>query len=275
MSDKTKLVSIITSTIGRPGLRRCIESVMRQSYPHIQHFIAVDGPAHHEKARSIVKDYEGVDVLYLPYATKQWGTRIHAALPHLSKGDFLEFLDDDNHLEPEHVETMLRTIGDGPWAYSLRNVTMDGMFVGRDQCESLGYLHPIWNTLSGSPALFKGAPDSKGSRGGDSKGSRQARPQYHIDTGCLFLRRDVALELCWKWAPVEFDHPGYYSNDRIFFNALNAKYPGVPTSQKHTFNYEINSTLLNFIMKGNRFMDKRYEGRMPWQGTTAIRSIGQ
>jgi glycosyltransferase involved in cell wall biosynthesis len=235
-----KIVSIVTSTTGRPELRRAIESVKRQSYPHIQHFIAVDGPDHHEKAKRIVQEYEGIDVLYLPYPTKQWGTRIHAALPHLSKGDFLQFLDDDNYLEPEHVERMIRTISERPWAYSLRNVTLDGMFIARDNCESLGYLHPTWDSLSTN------------------------QQHHHIDTGCLFLRRDVALELCWHWAPVAFAHPGYYINDRIFFAKLHSRYPGAPVSLEHTFNYEINSSVLQYFLQGNHFMAARYEGQFPW-----------
>ncbi|HZK76863.1 MAG TPA: glycosyltransferase family 2 protein [Candidatus Kapabacteria bacterium] len=250
-----KQVSIITSTTGRPELRRAIESVRHQSYPHIQHFIAVDGPAHHEKARIIVKDHPGVDVLYLPYPTKQWGTRIHAALPHLSKGDYIEFLDDDNHIEPNHVENMIRTIEDRPWAYSLRNLSLDGMFVAQDHCESLGYLHPAWNTIN------------------------TGQPQHHIDTGCFFLRRDVALELCCHWSPVEFDHPGYYINDRIFFAALHARYPGapgsptIPVSLEHTFNYEIDRDVFNYFREGNRVMAARYNGRIPWLSASPARGL--
>ena len=139
-----KSVSIITSTVGRPELARCVESVRRQTYPNIQHLVVVDGPEHHAKANAILAPYPNLDVFYLPYATKQWGAKINAAFPQLAKGDYLMFLDDDNTIEPDHVESLLRPIGEHAWAYALRNITMNGMFVARDYCDALGLLHPTW-----------------------------------------------------------------------------------------------------------------------------------
>ena len=54
--------------------------------------------------------------MILPYSTGKDrfnGHRIYGAGTYLSKGDFLIFLDDDNSLEPNHVEECVKTIQRG------------------------------------------------------------------------------------------------------------------------------------------------------------------
>jgi len=246
-----KLVSIITSTVGRPELARCIESVRRQTYPHVQHIVVVDGPEHHAKADPILTRYPNLDVFYLPYATKQWGAKINAAFPQLAKGDYIMFLDDDNTIEPDHIASLIQTIGDRAWAYALRNLTMNSMFVARDYCDALGLLHPTWAEFA------------------------QRKNIHHLDTGSFFLSRIAALEMGQFWGPKNFTDPAKWVDlyDRKFMNALLSKYPDPICSYRHTFNYEINIGQLDFFLKGNRMMRKWYGNKLPSIFTPREQSI--
>ncbi len=234
-----KLVSIITSTIGRPHLARCVESVKRQSYPNIQHLVVVDGPANHDRAEAILAKYEGIDVFILPYPTRSWGGRIYAAIPHLSKGDFIMNLDDDNFLEPDHVESLVKTIGAEPWAYSLRNFTVDGLFVMRDNYNSLGLLHRDLNEV---PAHL------------------DAR---HVDTGCYLFRRDVSLEFSRYWCANRFEEQAFF-NDREFFTALIAKFPTADCSFNYSLNYELPTSHVMWARRQNEKMLAQFNGKLPW-----------
>lgn len=131
-----KSVAIVTATTGRKELVRAIESVQWQSYP-CQHYIFFDGvPVN-------VAVPHGVHVIPLPIKTGANGIMnggVCAAAAYLTQEDYLCFLDDDNWLEPNHVEDLVNVIGDNPYAYSLRNlVNPDGTFWGRDDGESLGH----------------------------------------------------------------------------------------------------------------------------------------
>ena len=234
-----KLVSIITSTIGRPHLARAIESVKRQTYPNIQHIVAVDGPTHHERVREIMAPYDGIDVFYLPYPTRSVGGRIYAAMPHLSRGDFIMNLDDDNSLEPDHVESLVNAIGDNPWAYCLRNFVVDGMFIMRDNYNSLGLLHRDLNDV----------PDHL--------------DQRFVDTGCYLLRRDIALESSRHWCAERFDDQSQF-NDRDYFTALVKKYPVAPCSFKYSMNYELPVSYISWARVQNSKMHTKFDGRLPW-----------
>ncbi|HZK76864.1 MAG TPA: glycosyltransferase [Candidatus Kapabacteria bacterium] len=241
-----KLVSIITSTTGRPELTRCIESVRQQTYPRVQHLVVVDGPEHHDRVRARIAhdalaEHSNVDVFYLPYATKQWGTRINAAFSQFAKGDYIAFLDDDNTLEPDHVESLVASIGNRPWAYSLRNITLNGMFVARDNCDALGPLHPTWAEFA------------------------QGRKIHHLDTGNFFVQRSVALAMSRYWGWTDFNDPAPWADlpDRMYFNQLLANYPNPICSYRHTFNYEISIDQLDFFLTGNRMMREWYGNKLP------------
>src|ERR1017187_8157530 len=196
------LVSIITATIGREHLARCIKSVKAQTYSNIQHFVVIDGKEHEASARKVLSQFDdlegssnGLDVLCLPYPTRAFGGRIYASTPHLTRGDFIMNLDDDNWLEPNHVQSLVEAIGEHPWAYTLRNFTKNGVFVMRDDCLSLGQLHPIWNT------------------------TERAETESFVDTNCYLFKRSTAIELSQNWASVSFnDNP--YQNDVHFYNRL-------------------------------------------------------
>ena len=93
-------IAIITPTIGRPSLRRCVESVMAQISHIHRHIVVGDGPQ-----EPWVKSFcESRGVLYHELPTKQGDFGAHArnfALDFVEnnlKPDYIVFLDDDNEL---------------------------------------------------------------------------------------------------------------------------------------------------------------------------------
>lgn len=149
----TPLISVITAHAGNPLLKRCVESVRDQTYTNIQHLVVSDGPATWGHARAVL-DAVGnhhVSLIPLPYSIgkDRWnGHRIYGACTYIADGDYLVFLDDDNFIEPEHVQQCLKICTEGNvWSYALRNIVdSEHRFLCRDDCESLGkwpsVLHP-------------------------------------------------------------------------------------------------------------------------------------
>ena len=147
------LCTIITATTGRQELYRCIESVAKQTYPNIQHLIIADGPETHAKVQNIryqasIKGNHNVDIINLPFSIgkDRWnGHRIYGAGTYIADGDYVCFLDDDNTLEPNHIQSCFDVIPNygiqSPtgWSYSLRKiVSLSGEYLCNDDCESLG-----------------------------------------------------------------------------------------------------------------------------------------
>ena len=243
------LVTVVTATTGNPLLKKCVESVRLQSHRPIQHLIVVDGPDHYEKVKEI---FEEIDistfgeydrhVIYLPYSIgkDRWnGHRIYAAGTYIADGEYLIFLDDDNYLEPDHVENCLKAIQGKDWSYSLRSlVSPDGTSLGRDDCESLGkwasVLHPN---------------------------------DYFIDVNCYFLPKKVAVAVshCWNR---KFREPGQPEVDRVLCQTLRSYFPNFDCSYKYSVNYTVGNSALSvqpdFFKKGNAEMLRRYNGALPW-----------
>ncbi|MGI0062575.1 MAG: glycosyltransferase family 2 protein, partial [Nitrosotalea sp.] len=124
------LVSIVTGSVGRPLLTRCIESVANQTYQNIQHLIFIDGEEHHNDAYEAIGAAwtdQFVKVIPLPYSVGKdnWNAhRMMAAGTHLADGDYMMYLDDDNYLDPSHVQDCLDVMSNNTnqWAFSLRKI---------------------------------------------------------------------------------------------------------------------------------------------------------
>ena len=260
------LCTIITATTGNPILRKCIESVMNQTHRPVQHLLFIDGPNHSHKVYDTVdnidwrnKDWlsgigrpgdkgaEGYDlnVIDLPYATgtNRWnGHRMYAAGTFLAEGDYVMFLDDDNFLEPTHIEDCLKVIEAGnDWAYSLRNlVSPDGTSLGQDNCESLGKWASVLH------------PDD-----------------YFIDVNCYFMKRLVAVAMAPVWYR-QFRTPGQMEIDRAMIRVLTQQISNkYDCTYKYTVNYTVGNSPLSvqpdFFKQGNAEMLRRYNGVLPWQ----------
>jgi glycosyltransferase involved in cell wall biosynthesis len=245
-------VTIITATTGNPLLARNIQSVRNQTWKDIEHLIVIDGPEYFERVMDQFSIPWGDEVkqhfLNLPWNTgkdRYNGHRIYGAATYLARGDYFIFLDDDNTLEPTHVEDCLGAcktaspIYGESWAYSLRNIVdKEGKVLCQDNCESLG------------------------------KWASVIHPQdFFIDVNCYFLPRPMAVAMSPVWY-CKFREPGQPEIDRKMMAFLRHNFPKFECTHKYTVNYTVGNTPLSvtpeFFERGNAEMMKRYNGVLPW-----------
>lgn len=233
-------VTIVTATTCTDYLKHNLNSVINQTYDNIQHLIVVDGKHHLDKLNYDIAS----DVIVLPYATgtEQYnGHRIYGAATYLAKGDYIMYLDEDNWLEPNHVESLVSILKDTPNAYacSLRKITdMDGNFICNDDCESLGNWESVIN-------------------------------DFFVDVNCFFLPKKLALQLTPIWyrrARHPEDQPEV---DRALTNVLRYNTIECLVSGEYTVNYRAgnraDSVQAQFFLKGNEIMKQKYNGEYPWR----------
>lgn len=231
-----KSVCIITPTIGKDTLYQCHNSVLDQTYP-TKHLIVVDGP---EYIQSVFEIFDqkpvklfltdiGHDIFRLPENVGKdgwYGHRVYAAMPYLINEDLIIFLDEDNWIEPNHVEELVKVIEQGyDWSYTLRNIVdVDDNFICHDECESIGHY---------------GA---------------------HIDTSAFcvpreILTRGISTGIYGKWGA-----------DRQFYNLLKHHYPKYECTNKFTLNYRLGgndgSVKKEFFLEGNK-QTKNF--KFPWR----------
>jgi len=234
------LVTIVTATTCTDYLKKNLDSVINQTYSNIQHLVVVDGQQHLKKLDCKI----AADTIIIPYATgtdQYNGHRIYAAATYLAKGDFIMYLDEDNWLEPNHVESLVNLLRDTPNAFacSLRKITdMDGNFICNDDCESLGN----WKSII---------------------------DDYFVDVNCFFLPKRVALQLTPLWyrrARHPEDQPEV---DRALTFVLRNNKIECLVSGEYTVNYRAgnraDSVQAHFFMRGNEIMHQKYNGDFPWR----------
>lgn len=239
-------VTIVTPTTGTKYLKQNIESVQKQSYSHIQHLIFIDGKEHLNKVSDIVKSIDlknNVDIIPLPYSVGKDrfnGHRMYGASPYLAKGEFICYLDEDNWIDENHVESLIQTVEGKSWAFSMRKIVdSDGNFVCNDDCESLGKYPSILN-----------------------------EEDYFVDVNCFFLSRNIALQTSNIWYR-KAREPGVPEVDRFLTAVLRNNNLTYDSSGKYSLNYRAGNTDLSvkkeFFTQGNEIMLRKYSGNLPWR----------
>lgn len=249
------LVTVITASTAKPYLKRCIESVVNQSYTNVRHLIFIDGE---EAQDRLDDDYllshavinPKVDIVSLPFSIgkDRWnGHRMYGAGTYIADGDYVIFLDDDNTLDKEHILQCYNALQDSGieegkprWSYSLRKIVdIDGNFLCNDDCESLGN----WASV--------------------------CHPQdYFVDVNCYFLPKNMAVWVSPIWYR-KFREPGQPEVDRLLCHKLRSAVAGTCTGY-YSINYAVasNSQLSvrpEFFENGNKMMSDRYNGVYPWR----------
>jgi glycosyltransferase involved in cell wall biosynthesis len=229
-------VAIVTPTIGKPELNDALKSVQNQTYKDITHYVFIDGMEYEEHIWKMQVPKNVKFVRLDENVGKGWyGHRVYAACSFLVNADIIVYLDEDNWIEPCHVEKLVNKINEGnDWAYSLRKIyDKDGNFLCEDNCESLGK----W------PVYFNG-------------------DAFHIDTSSFAIRRDVAVRVGHSWY-------GQWGADRQFFGALKKYFPKYDCTNAHTLCYRLdgnpNSVTKEFFENGNTINQQKYNGEFPWK----------
>jgi GT2 family glycosyltransferase len=114
------LVSILVRTVGRGAwLRQALESVAQQTWPNVEAIVIEDGP---ETSRAIVDEFRRRLVVRY-HATGEKVGRARAGNLALAeaRGEWLNFLDDDDVLFADHVEVLMDAVdaGRAQGAYAL------------------------------------------------------------------------------------------------------------------------------------------------------------
>jgi glycosyltransferase involved in cell wall biosynthesis len=247
-------VSVITPTTGNPFLKECIESVRNQTYKNIEHIVVVDGKSRWEQAEKVLfeaafprGESSSDRLLVLPYPTgtdRYNGHRVYGGTTYFADGDYHLWLDDDNMLEPNHIESLVKLVQEKnlDWAYSLRKIIdKDGNVLCLDDCESLG----MWASI--------------------------LHPEdYFVDVNCYFVKKQVAVGITPVWYR-KFREPGQMEIDRAIASVLmhqNNKLK-FDCTRDYTVRYRVGNTGLSvqaeFFLKGNEAMLQRHNGKLPWK----------
>jgi glycosyltransferase involved in cell wall biosynthesis len=247
-------VSVITPTTGNPFLKECIESVRNQTYKNIEHIVVVDGKSRWEQAEKVLfeaafprGESSSDRLLVLPYPTgtdRYNGHRVYGGTTYFADGDYHLWLDDDNMLEPNHIESLVKLVQEKnlDWAYSLRKIIdKDGNVLCLDDCESLG----IWASI--------------------------LHPEdYFVDVNCYFVKKQVAVGITPVWYR-KFREPGQMEIDRAIASVLmhqNNKLK-FDCTRDYTVRYRVGNTGLSvqaeFFLKGNEAMLQRHNNNLPWK----------
>lgn len=235
--------TVIIPTTASKELFTAIESVLNQTTDTIC-YVVCDGPEYVYPVRNFVRHFEyhrnhkKIKICNLPLnvgANGFYGHRVYAAFTHLIDTDYVLYLDQDNWIDPNHVQRCIETIEKNnlDWCYSLRSIVdRDGKNIAFDNCESLGK----WPVFSGD--------------------------YHHIDTNCYCIKTNIAVKIASVW------HGGW-GQDRAFFSIIKNAFPNYDCTGKYTVNYRIGgnegSVKKEFFDYGNSIMKQKYNGNYPWQ----------
>lgn len=100
------LVSILIRTVGRTSwLREALESCANQTYAPLEVVVIEDGP---ERSRAVIDEFRGrLDIRYQATGHAVGRARAGNAALHASRGEWLNFLDDDDVFFADHVELLV------------------------------------------------------------------------------------------------------------------------------------------------------------------------
>jgi len=239
-------VAVVTPTIGNPKFRDCLNSVDKQTYKDLTHYVFIDGMKYFPTVEKMIDGHSKVKTITLEENVgKGWyGHRVFAACSFLVNADIICYLDEDNWYEPCHVEKLVNKIKEGnDWAYSLRKIyDKDGKYLCDDNCESLGK----W------PVYFNDQV-------------------HHIDTSSFAVKRDVVVKIGHAWY-------AQWGADRQFFSNLKNHFPKFACTNAHTMNYRLdgnpNSVSKEFFEEGNRINSEKYNGVFPWVSDRTPINVG-
>lgn len=102
-------VSFIVRTCGRPQvLRHSLESIRKQTYQNIEVIVVEDGLNIAEDM--ICKKFSDMDIKYYNTGERLGRAKVGNIALKMSEGQYLNFLDDDDLLYPQHTEALLECL---------------------------------------------------------------------------------------------------------------------------------------------------------------------
>jgi len=140
-----RLLSILLPTFNTPEvwLRRCLDSVLAQSYPHWELCVADDASTE-PQVRAVLEEYAGRDAR-IRIIWRERNGHISAASNSalaLARGDYMALLDHDDELHPQALATIAEALQ--------RNPQWQLVYSDEDKLDAEGrrydpYFKPAWN----------------------------------------------------------------------------------------------------------------------------------
>jgi glycosyltransferase involved in cell wall biosynthesis len=114
MSEITPLVTVITPTFNRPFsvLKRCISSVDGQTYKNWKHLVIIDDTDNNHESHIPSNNKNEImnerrNFICLGKRSNNYGNTPRQLGIEIGTGDYFIFLDDDNVIFPNYIETMV------------------------------------------------------------------------------------------------------------------------------------------------------------------------
>lgn len=115
--ENTKLVTVIITTYGIPDkLPRAIESVLSQSYNHIELIVVDDNgndSVFQKQTEKVMKKYEG-KVCYIQHEKNKNGSAARNTGINHSNGEYISFLDNDDVILPDRIRNSVAYLEEHP-----------------------------------------------------------------------------------------------------------------------------------------------------------------
>lgn len=107
-----EIVSVIVPVFNAgPYLKQCLDSILQQTYPHLELILVNDGST--DGSAAVCEAYRQQDsrvrVVNKPLGGGGVGAARNTALP-LIQGDYVLFVDNDDWLEPNHIEVLYQSL---------------------------------------------------------------------------------------------------------------------------------------------------------------------
>jgi len=222
------IISVITATIGCPHLDRCMDSISKQTYIGIMHWVVIDGVQYTDRLNEFrIKHQFTSNHKFLALWTNTgtvdgrvvyFGHRIYAGMTFMVNTPFISFMDDDNMCSSDHYTSMMDTYTSTKLAhpsvqldgvYSFRSIIEEhhSTFICNDEYESLGAL--------------------------------SSAPGYSLcDTSTYLLTLDAAIRCAPSWYSSEGDRG-------ILASCTYKNHCSLVPTYKHTLQYRLRETKLS------------------------------
>jgi glycosyltransferase involved in cell wall biosynthesis len=125
--SKQPLVSILVRSMDRPTLQRALDSVAAQDYPNIEVVVVAADPAH----RAMPATCGAFPLRFVPTARALERAEAANVALEAARGDWFNFLDDDDELLPNHVSRLRAALDAQPGVRLAHSVSQDVDAEGR------------------------------------------------------------------------------------------------------------------------------------------------
>lgn len=104
------VVSVVIPTRNRAAmLQRAVQSVLAQTYPHLEVVIVDD--ASNDETKNVVRVFQDSRVRYIRHEVNRGGSAARNTGVCSATGEYIAFLDDDDEWEAQKIEMQLASIG--------------------------------------------------------------------------------------------------------------------------------------------------------------------